>query len=287
MTREVEQGRVDVRVVTVGPGDGAAKLVRNQHFGHAAEELEAADDRADEVVALLRAGCLREGVVARAEHHDEELDLDHFSGFRIDHFGALARVVDERFLAGAVCLPHHEIEPGAPSVIALAKLRVLIGRLLARDPFGGLDVLGPQKLQRHAGAAQLVVDPIEVDRSARQRRAVLRLREEPRLELGVGHGLRIGPRDRAGACPLEVVAHRPRADPARLRDLAVGAATFELQPKDFTNLTHRVSLRHAQRVARPCARRQGEGRALVLRDRVSPKSAIGSAETRDRVPRNP
>src|SRR5262249_20963051 len=54
VAREIEERRVDVRVVPIGPADGAAELVGYEHLGRAAEVLEPAHDRADEVGDLLR-----------------------------------------------------------------------------------------------------------------------------------------------------------------------------------------------------------------------------------------
>jgi hypothetical protein len=290
--REVEQRRVDVGVVPIRPGHRAPELIGYEDLGNTAEEVEPSHDRADEVGALLRPRRFCERVVARAEHHDEEFDLDDLAGCRIDDRRSLARVVDERLLARAVRLPHDEVEPTAPAVVALAELRVLVRRLLARAALGCLDVLGPDELQGHAGPTELLVHPVEVDRRAWQRRPVLRLLEQPRLERGVGQRLRVRPAHSARPGTLEVVAHGARAQPARRCDLPVGPPALELQPKDFTNLAHGLSLRHGLALAHRRAGAQPrwatslvEAPATAYRpsDRVSPKSAIGSAETRDRV----
>ena len=162
-------------------------------------------------------------------------------------------------------LAHHEIESRTPTVIALAELTVLIRRLFAVASFGRLDVLGPQQLQRHARATELLVHPLEVDGRARERCAVLRLCEQTRLELGVGERLRVGPRDRTRASALEVVADGAGADPTREGDLPVGTPALELQPKDFTNLAHRVSLRHGLPSRDDAHAARVRGDLLVLR----------------------
>ena len=62
--------------------------------------------RRNEIRHLLRRGRLRIRVVGRAEHRDEELDLDVLARLRIYVRRSHSRVVHEALLTGLVDLPH-------------------------------------------------------------------------------------------------------------------------------------------------------------------------------------
>lgn len=126
-------------------------------------------------MALLRPRGFRIGVVARAEHHHEQLYVDDLAAVTVDDHGAFSRVVNEHLLAGAVCLAHDQVQSLAPAMVVLAELAVLIGLQRRLTGARRLDVFGPQQLQGHAGAPQLLMDPLAVDRRAICRRWVLAL----------------------------------------------------------------------------------------------------------------
>ena len=74
----------------------------------------------------------------------------------VDDLGLLAREVDERFLAGAMHLPHRGVELAAVALVERAEAAVAIAvRMLG-------DVLHPQELQRDAGPGEFPVHPPEI-----------------------------------------------------------------------------------------------------------------------------
>src|SRR6201992_2890659 len=165
--RHLQVRRIDLRVVSVGSADRAPKLIRNEDLRHASEVLEPANGRLDEVGCALSFGGLDERVVARAEHHHEELDGTDLSGSAVDELRRLAGVVDERLLAGVMCLSHRQRELRPPLGVQVAELAVLVGSPLIAGSARGLLVLETEELERDAGASQLAVNPLEVDRNAR------------------------------------------------------------------------------------------------------------------------
>ena len=256
--RHLEVGRIDVGLVTVGPADCAAKLIGDGDLRHRAEVLEGANGRTDEVGELLRARRLREGVVARAEHGDEELDLGDLAGFAVDDARPLAGVVDEDLLASAMHLAHHDTERLLPAGVEVAEAAVLVGpqRLLGRRRF---TVLDPDCLERHARPRQLSVHPREVDSHPRRRLVAAPVAEQPRLELHLTELARALPREPEATGSRQVVPDGALPDPERRGDLRVASPALVLEPQDFSYLPHRHSLRHRARVRDEvcdCARRR-------------------------------
>jgi hypothetical protein len=169
--RHLQVGGVDVRLVAIGPGDRAAKLVGHNDLGNAPEKLEGTHGRPDEIGELLRARRLGVRVVAGAEHRDEDLHLRHLARRPIDDAELLARVVDEELLAGAVHLSHRHGELLSPARVQVTEAAVLV-RLERRRRRCAVAVLDPERLQRHPDARQLAVHPGEVDRHALRRLAL-------------------------------------------------------------------------------------------------------------------
>src|SRR5579859_588329 len=243
----LEVGRIDVRLVPIRPADRAAELVGDDDLRHRAEVLEGADRRPDEVGELLRARRLREGVVARAEDRDEELDLGDLAGLPIDDSRLLAGVVDEDLLAGAMHLPHHDAERLPPSRVQVAEAAVLV-RSQRRLTRGRVPVLDPECLQRHARSCQLATHPREVDRHACRRLVAADVAKHPRLELHVPELARGLPFKPDATSARQVVADRRLADPNGRGDLRVASPALVLQPQNLSYLPHRQSLRHRARV---------------------------------------
>jgi len=254
--RQLLIGALDPRLVPTGDDDAALKLVGDERGRDAAEERERADVARDEVGAALRQRRLGEGVVRRAEHRDEELDLDPLAGLRIDDVRLLPGVVDEELLAGAVLLPHREVALVEPLAVPLAELRVAVTvRML-------LQILEVEQLERHARLPAL-----DVEVRAVRHRPIAGRRDgwvELRLQRVVRERLDRGPvepgRDRASDRP------RDRADrhADRLAHLSVAPAERPLLPENLSRVAHGQSLRrHAasgegggQRGRRPASLRR-------------------------------
>jgi hypothetical protein len=132
----------------------------------------------DPIRALLRQCRLSVRVVRRAEHRDEELDVDALAAVGVDDVRSAARVVDEALVAGAMLLAHRELPLREPSAVVLAEVRVAV-------PVGVLlEVLEVQQLERDAKLLPLRVDVAEVGQRLRLVRAARAV--ELRFELGVG-----------------------------------------------------------------------------------------------------
>ena len=104
----------------------ALELIGPDRRRHAADEGQGADVAGDPVRALLRPRRLGVGVVRRAEHGDEQLDLDDLAAVGVDQAGPLARVVDEELIAGQVLLPHRQVALAQPRPVVLAELAVAV-----------------------------------------------------------------------------------------------------------------------------------------------------------------
>ena len=107
------------------------------------------------------------------------MGIAQLPGLAADDGHALAGVVDEQPLAGAVGLAHHDVEALAPHTVALAELAVL-------QPLGVLVlVLLPQQRQRHPLAAALGVDLSPVRNGALDIGLNRRDGEQARFERGL------------------------------------------------------------------------------------------------------
>src|SRR5271166_2809247 len=82
----------------------AGHIIGNQQLRRAAEKAEHAHMRAGPVRQGLRPGRLGVGEVRGAKHADENLRLADLSRRRIGDPDPLARIVDERLLAGPLML---------------------------------------------------------------------------------------------------------------------------------------------------------------------------------------
>jgi len=159
---------------------------------------------------------------------------------------ALARVVDEELLAGAVVLPHDEVDLRLEAAIQLAELAVLVRPPLAPIGEHTVAVLGPHELQRHARLAHLLAHPLEVDRCTLRRLAAAHGREQLTLDRGVVELARPLPRHAGLVGAMQVVVDRPLRHPRRRGDAAVAQPAFVLEPEDFSDSSHSVAL-HAAR----------------------------------------
>ena len=90
-------------------------------LGVPAVEREGADVRRRPVGQGLGPCRLGEGVARGAEHGHEDLRLPHLAGLAVDHRHRLPGVLDEQLLAGAVLLPHHQVELRGPGPVLLAE----------------------------------------------------------------------------------------------------------------------------------------------------------------------
>jgi len=234
--RELVERLVDVRIVAIGARHGAAQLIGHDDAGRGAKVFEGAYGARREVRNGLGECDLREGVVAGAEHRDEQLDLVHLAGIRIDEEGPFPRVVDEQLLTGAMRLPHAEPPLVAPACVQLAELAVLVGHN-ARFSRSEL-VLTPEQLEGDAGARQLRVYPVEVDGVASLGLATADVSEQSVFDLRLREWLGVGPREARFCGALDVAAYRRGRDVTRNSYLAMRAAQIRMQTKNFSNLAH-------------------------------------------------
>lgn len=242
---ELGEHGVDLGVDAMRTRDRATQLIGDEDLRDAAEVLERANRRSDELVALLGSSRLREREVARAEHGDVQLDLDHLAGLPIDDLRLRPRVIDEALLAGAMLLPHHCVDSLGELPVALAELAVLVGASLPLVVTGRVAVLGPQQLERDALLAQLSVHPLEIDRHAVDGKVATGRAEELLLELAIGELARDLPGHTGFPRAPEVVADRPLRQPGGGRNLAVRSLQLELESENFSNASHLVALHSA------------------------------------------
>jgi len=149
--REVVVGPLHPRLIAAGDDAPALELIGHDRLGDAAEELEGPLVAGDPVRDLLGARRFRVRVVGGAQHGDEELDLAHLAGGRVDDPWLLARVVDEQLLAGAMDLAHRQAAAPEPAAVALAELGVAVAvRML-------LEIFEMEQLEGDPGLAPLGV----------------------------------------------------------------------------------------------------------------------------------
>ena len=234
MLRELLVGALEAGLVATGDGDATLELVGDHDLGDAAEEGEGALMAADPVVDLLRARGFGVGVVGRAQHGDEELDLGELAGGGIDDRRLLAGVVDEQLLAGAMDLPHGQASVLEPPAVDLAVLRVAVPVRMV------LEVLEVEQLQGDAGLAPFAVDVGAI--RPRPRGALgdrgEGARVEPRLQRLVGQGLDGGPVQPGLLGLLQDDGDGAEADAQALGHLAVGPAQDPLLAEDLADLSH-------------------------------------------------
>ena len=168
---EVGVGGVGVGLVAMRASDGRLEIVGHDDLGDTVEEAQRTHVRGAPVGQGLGPGRLGEGVVRRPEHGDEDLRVAQLPGDGVHDRYALASVVDEQLLAGAVGLAHHHVDAPAPHTVALAELAVLqslgmLGFVLLPqqrqgDPWTaafGVDLSpirnGPLDASRHLGAGE-------------------------------------------------------------------------------------------------------------------------------------
>lgn len=211
----------------------ALRRIGDDDLWDAAEELQRAAVAGDPVRAALAQRGLGVGVVRGAEDGDEQLAADDLAGVRVDELRAVAGIVDEQLLSGAVHLAHDHGALLLPAPVVLAELRIAI-------PIGlPLDVLEVQQLQRHALLAQL---DIKLRTVRRLPRLLARARVQAPLEFDVVEPFDVRPFQPLGARPADDLADHPGADPERAGDLAVAPSLAPLLPENLSNLVHAQSL---------------------------------------------
>jgi len=135
---------LDRRLVTARIAHRAAQLVGDEHLGHAAEKLERSNVHRDPLGQLLAQRRFGIGVVAGAEHGDEQLDVTLLARGLVGDRRPLAGEVDEELLAALVVLAHPQAPPLQPGPVALAERGVAqAGGVLGQ-------VVQVQQLQRRA-----------------------------------------------------------------------------------------------------------------------------------------
>jgi hypothetical protein len=81
-----------------------APIVADRLSRRTAEIGECANVRSDPVRQALREARFRVGVIAGAEHGDENLHGEHFAGEGVDHLHGVTGIIDEQLVAGDVNL---------------------------------------------------------------------------------------------------------------------------------------------------------------------------------------
>jgi len=193
------------------------------------KRLDCATFRVDEVAEPLRHRRLDVRVVARAEHHHEQLDLGDLARVSIHDLRLLAGVVHKRLLAGAVRLSHRRREFVSKARVEVAELAVLVRPRHSRRLGERLLVLEPETLERDAVSTQLAMDPDEIDWCARTGLVATNLPEQPTLHLCVAQLLSSLPRELGLGRSRQVLADRALADRARRRNRAMAEPALELE----------------------------------------------------------
>ena len=227
MARPLVEGFLNARGVLARFRHRGLELVGNDGTWHAAEERDRARVARDPVRELLRVRRFRVRVARRAEHRDEQLHPDDFAGECVDDVRLLARVVDERLVAGDVRLPHREALLAEPLAVPLAERRVAVPvRVL-------LEVLDVQELQRDARTAQLDVQVRQVRLGTTVALSTARA-VHARLELLVVELLDRVPVEAENTSTRRGTRHAARADASRSRRRAMAASELQLLPKDLS-----------------------------------------------------
>jgi hypothetical protein len=212
-----------------------AHIFGHDGLGDAAKELKGALVARDPVRDLLGARRFRVGVVRGPQHGDEELDVDHLAGGRVDDRRLLAGVVYEALLAGAMDLAHREAPALEPPTVDVAELGVPVAvRML-------LEIFQMEQLEGDARLAPLGVQGGAVGDGAMaggwRRRPI-----HPGLQGLVAEGLDLAPREAGPAGAQDGSADGAATDPQALRHLPVGAPEAPLLSQDLPCLAHGQSL---------------------------------------------
>ena len=176
MLAELLVGRVQRRLVTIGPAHPGAQIVRDEDPGHPAEELERVHVRVDPTGQLHRRERLHIPVGAVGPNRDEQPRLARLTGQQVSEHHLVPGPVDLQRLARLARNTQHRFVRHRPPAVLLTKERVPIRRL-APAP-AALGVLLPHQQQRHIRTSQLPMHPGEVRLAARNR-AGRRLAEQP------------------------------------------------------------------------------------------------------------
>ena len=215
----------------MSPVHTALEIIRDDEFSDPAEELEGPLMGRNPVRQTLRPGSLTVGVVRRTEDGDEDLGLAQLAGSRTRHGHGLPGIVDEELLAGAVGLPHDDVELLTPGTVVVTEPGVLVAAGVQRL------VLKPQQVQRDGlGAFEFMVylDPIRLRALA----GIGGHREEASFEVGLVDLLGQRPAETGLLEAFEIVADGDRGDAQAASDGASAQVGLEVQAKDFSDLAH-------------------------------------------------
>jgi hypothetical protein len=146
-------GSVQQWFVTTSFIHAAAKIVWDHQRGHSFKETEGASVRADPIGETLSPGRFCVGVVGGAQHGHEDLRLADLASDGVDDGYGRTSVIHEQLFPGAMRLPHHQLEMGAPLLVMKTELGVAVALFRVRGP-----ILFPEQEPRHAFFFQLFVD---------------------------------------------------------------------------------------------------------------------------------
>ncbi len=187
----------------MSPHHTALEIIRDDEFRDPAEEVEGTLMGRNPVRQRLRPGSLGIGVVRRTQHGDEDLGLAQLAGDGIDYRRGLPGIVDEELLAGAVGLPHDDVELLTPGTVVVTEPGVLVAAGVQRL------VLKPQQVQRDGlGAFEFTMhlDPIRYRALA----GIGGHREETSFEFGLVDPIRQWPGETGLLEAFEIVADGDR-----------------------------------------------------------------------------
>jgi len=217
---EIEVAGVEIRFVETGEPHGVLQVVRDEHQGSAAEELEhvhVGHKKGSQIGPGKHFGV---GVVGSAQAAAEDRRLGDLPGPCRDDGLGLAGQIDEGFLPGSVCLAHDDVDRLLPAAVVVAELGVLQAVFRVIVP-----VFDPELLQCHAVAAEFPVQVLVVGfEPATGRSGVAGV--EAGVELGVGEAACGLVADAGRLGPAERVAHRASRTSQALGDLPLGEALF-------------------------------------------------------------
>jgi hypothetical protein len=153
MAREVEHRAVAAWLVAIGVRDQRPRIIGNDELGHAAIKTQCACRRLKPIGHRFTGRGAGECVAGGAHRRNEDM-----GAAAIAQCKGGAGEINEQLLAGAVDLAHRALELLGKAPVVVAELRIAVG-LAVRVV---CPVFFPQQHQRHALAAQLLMEAAEV-----------------------------------------------------------------------------------------------------------------------------
>lgn len=224
---KVQHGLVGAGFVAVGVGNQGPGVVGHDELGHATEEAQG-QGRGTQPFGhgLARCGA-GIGVARGSQGGDEDMGAT-----AVNQLQRGPGVVDEQLLPGAVDLAHGALEALGIAPVVLAELGVAMGGLAG--VLGA--VLLPQQHQRHALAAQLLVDAAVV--GLHKAAGSLGCAQQAVMQGGVIKGLDLWPIQAGGTGQGEVLGDDAFGNIQGSAGLLVGEPGFKFETQNVPYLAH-------------------------------------------------